>query len=499
MVKQKNIKQSTAHKTLRPPIVAVLGHVDHGKTSLLDAIRKTSITEKEAGGITQHIGAYQIEVQSSKFKVQNQQSKITFIDTPGHEAFVKMRSRGSQVADIAILVVAATEGVKPQTVESIKHIKNAAIPMVVALNKIDLPQANPDKVIQELAKEGVLVEKFGGDVVVIPVSAKSGQGIPELLETILLIAALNELKGDINDPFEAVVIEARLDKSRGCLVTLIVKKGSLKVGQVIYTEGIEAKVRAMKDEWGKTVIQAMPSAPVEVMGWKTLPSVGVAVSAEKLVKSLSIPPKFMPKAFALPPLSETKKLKIVLKTDVAGSLEAIKESLGEEVDIVLESTGEISESDVLLAKSVGAVVIGFNIKPNKKVLLLAQAEKVRVKVYQIIYKLIEEITEVTNLLNRPEEAEQILGEAVVLAEFVINDMRVAGCKIENGVMTRGDTVRITRKDKSIGNTRIKSMRHGKQDITKADAGQECGIIFDKKLDFVIGDRIIAYKQKELLS
>jgi len=473
----------------RPPVVAVLGHVDHGKTSLLDTIRKTHLVDREAGGITQHIGAYQIDFS---------QQKITFIDTPGHEAFAKMRSRGVQAADIGILVIAATEGVKPQTVESITHLKAAGIPFLVALNKIDLPEANVDKVISELARADVLVEKFGGDVVVLPVSAKTGAGIDKLLDTILLIAGLKGITADPNAPLTAVVIEAKMDKRRGPLATLIIKNGTLKPGQTLYTETTEAKVRALFDDLGHEVEVAPPAFPVEVMGWKALPVIGSLVTEVATQNTTVASARFAPRPFSLPPLDEQKKPRIILKVDAAGSLEAIKENLGEVAELVSSGNGDISDSDVLLAKSARAIIIGFNVKIPTQVRLLAETEAVRFKLYTIIYDLLDEIREVAELINKPEAQEEVLGEAVILAEFPMDNERIAGCKLESGRITKGDLLRLTRGSTKIGETKIRSLRQSKKDVTKVEAGGECGIVFEKKLDFRVNDRIIAFKRKELL-
>ena len=506
------------HKTSvpspKPPVVAVLGHVDHGKTSLLDTIRKTHLVDRETGGITQHIGAYQIEVypegepksrvnevsRGNLRQVQDDfaQRKITFIDTPGHEAFAKMRSRGVQAADIGILVVAATEGVKPQTLESIQHLKAAGIPFLVALNKIDLPEANTEKVIAELARADVLVEKFGGDVVVLPVSAKTGAGIDKLLDTILLICGLKGSTADPNASFAAIVIEAKMDKRRGPLATLIVKNGTLKRGQTIYTETTEAKARALYDDLGHEVEAAPPAFPVEVMGWKTLPVIGSLVTAVAATSTAAASPRFAPRPFALPPLNEQKKPRIILKGDAAGSLEAIKESLGTIAELVSAGSGDITDSDVLLAKSARAIIIGFNVKISGSVRQLAETENVRFKVYSIIYDLLDEIREVAELINKPEAQEEILGEAVILAEFPMDSERIAGCKVESGRIAKGDLLRITRGSTKIGETKIKSLRQSKKDVVKAEVGSECGIVFEKKLDFRVHDRIIAFKRKELL-
>lgn len=486
-------KTTTTKQTSRPPIVAVLGHVDHGKTSLLDTIRKTNITESEAGGITQHIGAYQIETTKTKEK-----RKITFIDTPGHEAFSKMRSRGSQIADIALLVIAATEGVKPQTEESIKHIKAAGIPMIVVLNKMDLPEANPDKVIQQLASKEILVEKFGGDILTIPVSAKAGTGISELLEAILLVTDMKGVLTDQGAAFSGTIIEAKLDKNRGPLATIIVKNGTLSIGKMLYAEAVEAKVRAMVDSMGNNVKEASPSFPVEIMGWKSVPQVGVTVTEVPSDKK-SEEKQIQAKAFSLPPLVTVKKLKLIIKADVLGSLEAIKESLGESVEIIQSATGAITESDILMAKSTGSIVIGFNVKPNAKMIEFAKTEKVRMKTYTIIYELLEELGEVIEVLSRPDAQEPEIGIATILAEFISSGERVAGCRIESGRMVKNDNIKLMRKDVEIGRTKIKSLRRAKDDTIKIEEGQECGILLDKKLDFKLGDRIIAFKQPEILT
>ena len=510
--------------TSRPPIVAVLGHVDHGKTTLLDTIRKTNVTQGEAGGITQHIGAYQITVSpkgeslsrasvasrgiplnSQKILRQAQDDRatqgrsITFIDTPGHEAFSKMRSRGVGVADIALLVVSATDGVMPQTEEAIKHISSANIPMMVVINKIDLPEADLEKVKRQLADHGVLVEGYGGDVVVAPVSAKTGKGIPELLDTILLVAEMKGITADNQGQLEAVVIESKVDPRRGNVATVIVRNGTLHVSDTVYIEGNKTKIRALMRENGVQIESAPPGTPVAVLGWEKIPSVGMPISSQIQTIVASEEVKFAPKPFSLPPLETIKKLKIILKADVAGSLEAIMVNLKEGIDMVASGTGEISESDVLLAKSTGAIIVGFNLKVPAGVVKLATHEKVRIKTYTIIYELLTEIGEVVELLNTPQAQEDILGKATILAEFKADKDKVAGCKITEGRIVRGDLVRIIQKENEIGKVKVKSLRHGKDDISKAEQGLECGVVFDKKLDFRLGDTIIAYKIHELLS
>lgn len=506
---------------LRPPVVAVLGHVDHGKTTLLDTIRKTHVASQETGGITQKIGAYQIVVpnplptptlkrtgppasaglkalRAGKSQIQKELRKITFIDTPGHEVFTKMRARGIQVADIALLVVAANDGVMPQTVESISHIKNAGIPYLVVLNKIDLPDADPDKIKGQLAKQGVLIEGYGGDVVLLPVSAKTGKGISELLDMILLIAELNGIKGNPDGELSGAVIEVNLDRKKGILATVVVKNGTLRKGEVIYAEDVKAKVRALSTAEGISVNQALPSTPVEVMGWDKLPAIGAIVTRTPKTNP-EIVLTLQPKPLNLTQLPEYKKLKVILKTDMEGSLEAIRAKLGNSVDWISFSSGEINESDVLLAKSTGALIIGFNLGLLPTVKKLADTEKVKVKIYRIIYELLTEIGDVVDLLQSPQSQEEILGRAEILAEFQFKDAKIAGCRVIEGRLVRGDLVKLKRNNELLGQTRIKSLRHLKTEIDKADKGHECGVLFDKQLDFRQGDFIISYKVHELLT
>ncbi len=474
---------------IRPPIVAVLGHVDHGKTTLLDSIRKSQTALTEHGGITQHIGAYQI--------TSPEGAKITFIDTPGHEIFAKMRSLGSEVADIALLVVSAVDGVMPQTIESINLIKKAGIPFIVVMNKIDLPNADPETIKQQLAKHEVLVEGFGGDIVLLPVSAKTGKGIAQLLEMILLVTELKGLRK--NEPQElGVVIEARLDKHIGILATVICTAPKLMIGQNLYTYQSQAKIRAMISDLGKHVQSVVAGQPVEIMGWDKLPAIGSTVYSQD-AKINSAIEHIEEKQIGLIPITAQKKLKVILKADVAGSLGAIIEKLAETVDLVLAETGAVSESDVLTAKSVGALIIGFNVKVSNGVKKLIQIEHVKVKTYTIIYTLLDEIREVTELLNSPTSREDVLGEAEILAEFQSGDIKIAGCKVKSGRIVRGDLIMLMRKQLELGRTKIKSLKFKKEDIPKAEAGTVCGILFDKQLDFKTGDLIISYKIHDLLA
>lgn len=485
-MKTKTNKKNQHESSGRPPIVAVLGHVDHGKTTLLDFIRKSNVASREHGGITQHIGAYQIETKGRL---------ITFIDTPGHEAFAKMRSRGASAADIAILVVDASDSVKTQTKESIEQIKTAGVPMIVAVNKIDLPAANINSVKQDLAKAGVQVEGFGGDVPIVPVSAKQGTGVPQLLDMILLVSDMKGLEGQAEGQLFTIVIETRVDKGRGLVATLIVKNGTLRVGMPLY-EGAKqiAKVRAMFDEYGKGVAEALPSKPVELLGFTTLPSVGTMLSHAPgaatipiMKKSVSDMPDFLK-----PMEEEEKKIKIILKADTAGSLEAIVASFPEQVTLVSTGIGDISEADVLLAKSSGSILIGFNVLAKPPVAKLAQTEKVIFRTYKIIYELLDELKDVVSGLKEVIAPERELGAGQIIAEFPFEKTRIAGTKIASGRLAKSDSVKIMRGETEIGRAKIKSIRHGKDDITRAEVGNECGVLLDQKLDFALGDAIIAF-------
>lgn len=470
---RKSKKQPDIKSFVRPPIVTVMGHVDHGKTSLLDAIRTTNIAAREHGGITQAIGASQIEFQGKK---------ITFIDTPGHAAFSKMRSRGASVTDIVVLVVAANDGVMPQTIESIKHIKDAKVPVIVAVNKIDLPDAMPEKALKQLSKEGIQTEKMGGDVVAVEVSAKTKKGIDELLEMILLLSQMQNIESSPADPLDAVVIESSLDRGRGPIASVIIKNGTLKVGMEVYAEKIKAKIKALFNDKGQNVKEALPGDPVLIMGFEKVPEVGSRVSTSIVSKEAN-PETVTPEG--------EKKLNIILKSDVKGSLEAIIYSLSPEINVISNSVGDISESDILLAKAHKAIVVGFNVKTPKNVEKLAQTEKVLVKTYNIIYELLDEIEEVMEVINKPVDSEKILGTAEVVASFDGGKGKIAGVKVKSGRLARGDRVRIERNKENIGYTKIKSIKHLKEDIDKAVIGTEAGLFFDPQLDFEPQDAIIS--------
>ncbi len=466
-----------------PPVVAILGHVDHGKTSLLDKIRKTDLATKEAGGITQHIGAYQ---------VVHQGKTITFIDTPGHAAFVEMRARGAEVTDFVVLVVAADEGIKPQTLESLKHIKTAKIPYLVAINKIDLPNIAVEKVKEELFKNDIQIEDYGGDIVVVPVSAKSGQGIDELLEMVLLLAEMADLRADPQASLKAVVIESKLDRSQGPVATLLVKDGTLRLRDEIMADKVGAKVKAMLDENRKAVKKAGPSKPVEVLGFKDLPRVGSKVKKAKIVGEKAEEPKLIKKITSEE--EEKKKLKVIFKADVVGTLEAILASLPKEVEVIHSGVGDVNESDVLLASTTNSLLLGFNVKIPASIKKLAQVDKVKIITYNVIYELLEEIEKRVLKMLEPTIDEEILGQAEVVAEFKIEKERIAGCEAKEGRIAKADKLHLKRGEELISDCRIKSMKQGRKDIDKAKKGDEFGVVLSPSLDFKLGDMLISFRK-----
>ncbi|MCL4360673.1 translation initiation factor IF-2 [Patescibacteria group bacterium] len=507
-------EKSAARPSSRPPIVAVLGHVDHGKTTLLDAIRKTDIAGREHGGITQKIGAYQVKIpnptsqipspkkaQSPKLQVSKQERAITFIDTPGHEAFAKMRSRGASAADIAILVVAADDSVKPQTKESIDEIQKAGIPMIVALSKIDVPAANADKVKSDLARAGVQVAGFGGDVPIVPVSAKNGTGIDTLLSAIGDVAATCRLPDDREAGCEAVVIETKVDKGKGPTVSVIVKHGRLTRADTLYEGATEVgKVRAMFDEYGTALSDVPPGKPAEVLGFRTLPAVGSLIrtkaetpkAGERHHPAAASPaPPAMPDFLKPVDEQERQKLNIILKADTAGSIEAIELSLDERVRVVRSGIGEITEADILEGKANKAVVVGFSVPVRPAAGKLAETERVVYRSYRLIYELLEELAEVVAGLKEVTRKERELGKGQIIAEFPFDKDRIAGTKVLSGRLARGDTVKIMRQDAEVGRAKIKSLKQGKNDVTKVEIPAECGILFDRKVDFMLQDAIIA--------
>jgi translation initiation factor IF-2 len=492
---------------IRPPVVTVMGHVDHGKTTLLDVIRKTNVTAREAGAITQHIGAYQALVDGRR---------ITFLDTPGHEAFTAMRARGAQATDIVTLVVAADDGVMPQTVEAVDHAKAAKVPILVALNKIDKPDANPERVKQQLADLGLVIEEWGGDTVCVPISAKQGQGIPDLLENLFLVADILELKADPDSAAEGVVVEAKLDKTKGPLATLLVQKGTLKRGDVVVAGGAWGKIRAMFDYQGQQVQKAEPSTPVEVLGLNEVTSSGdrfLVLPDEHEARNIAEEQRHARRhpALNLSVLSSQisdgriKELSVVLKTDVDGSIEPIRtsiERLGTQkikARVIHAASGSIVESDVLLASASKGIIIGFNTPASPGASQLANMEGVGIQHYDVIYKLIEDVDRTLKGMLEPTYAEVLSGRAEIRAVFPRGKLgRIAGLYVTEGKASRDAHVKILRQSKVIYESRVTSLKRFKEDASEVSAGLECGLGVEGTIDFQIGD-IIEFYRKERVS
>ena len=496
----------------RPPIVTVMGHVDHGKTSLLDAIRDTSVTEHEAGGITQHIGASQVEINGKK---------ITFLDTPGHEAFTAMRARGAKVTDLAIIVVAADDGVMPQTVEAINHSKAAGVPIIVAVNKIDKPTANPDRVKQELSEHGVISEDWGGDTIFVPVSAKKRIGIEDLLEMILLVAEVQEFKSNPNRSAKGTIIESKLDKGRGPVATVLIEKGTLKKGDYVLVGSAHGKVRAMFNSKGKRINQAGPSVPVEILGLSETPQAGdilVVMENEKDAKNIAEKRKDKKHLESINVSSkvslddlydriqkgEVKDLNIIIKADVSGSIEAVKQSLQklsmEEVKVnpIHGGVGGINENDIMLASASNAIVIGFNVRPSIAAMDLAKQENVDVRTYNIIYNAIEDIQSAVKGMLAPVYREVIMGRADVRQTFKVPNVGVvAGVYVTSGKITRKSKIRLLRNDIVIHDGQISSLKRFKDDVSELNSGYEGGIGIEKYNDIKEGDSMEAYIMEEI--
>ncbi|WPM31963.1 translation initiation factor IF-2 [Hydrogenobacter sp. T-2] len=494
----------------RPPVVVVMGHVDHGKTTLLDTIRKTRVAEREKGGITQHIGASVVEMPDGR--------RITFLDTPGHEAFTSLRARGAQVTDIAVLVVAADDGVMPQTVEAINHAKAFNVPIIVAVNKIDKPGADPQRVRRELSELGLIPEEWGGDTVFVDVSAKTGQNVETLLEYILLVADLLELKANPNKPARGTIIESKLDKQRGVVATVLVQEGTLKLGDIFVAGTTYGRVRAMFDDKGRKVKEAGPSVPVEVLGFEELPMAGdqlKVVEDERKAKQIAEQRKLkkeqmekVAKGFVLEEVfkkiqeGELKELRLILKTDTLGSLEALKKSLSElstpevSVRIIHGDVGGITENDVMLAKASGAVIIGFNTRPDIKARETAEAEKVDIRLYGIIYEAIEDVKKALKGMLKPVEREVVHGTAEVRATFKIKGAgTVAGCYVLDGKILRNARARLVRNGVVVFDGKIESLKRYKEDVQEVAKGFECGIKLKDYNDVKVGDIIECYEVK----
>ena len=486
----------------RSPVVVVMGHVDHGKTSLLDAIRNTNVVSGEAGGITQHIGAYTVQIGGNP---------ITFLDTPGHAAFTSMRARGAMCTDIAILVVAADDGIMPQTIEAINHAKAAEIPIIVAINKMDKPTANPDRINQQLTEYGLLPEEWGGDTVICPISAKAGTGIDELLEMVILTAEVQELKANPNRLAKGVVIEARLDKNRGPVATLLVQNGTLKQGDVLIAGTAVGRVRVMTDDKGRTVKTAGPSMPVEITGLAEVPGAGDifnAVEDERMARQLVDQRKEEQKAaankvkgkvtledlFAQIQEGEMKELNLIVKADVQGSAEAVKASLekitNEEVrvKVIHAGVGAINENDVLLASTSNAIIVGFNVRPDSAAQAAAARAKVDMRMYRVIYDAIDEIQDAMKGMLAPKFKEVIIGHAEVRMTYKVSAIgTVAGCYVKDGKITRDAQVRVLRDNIVIYEGALGSLQRFKDSVKEVAANYECGMTIDKYNDIKEGD------------
>ena len=496
----------------RPPIVTVMGHVDHGKTSLLDAIRKAKVTESEAGGITQHIGAYTITINGEK---------ITFLDTPGHEAFTAMRARGAQVTDIVILVVAADDGIMPQTAEAINHCKAANVPMIVAINKIDVEGANIDKVKQELTEYGLVAEEWGGDTICVPVSAKQRMGIDDLLEMVLLTAEVEELKADPNRRAAGTVIESELDKGRGPVATLLVQKGTLNVGDSILVGSTYGRIRAMFDDKGKKIKSAGPSIPVEILGLSEVPQAGDKfheVKDEKTARGMAEARKIKEKSLQQSTMrvsledlysqvkeGKIKELPIIIKADVQGSIEALKGTLEKlstdeiKVRVIHGGVGAVTETDISLAAASNAVVIGFNVRPDNNAQVLAEKEKVYVKTYRVIYHAVDDIKAAMIGMLAPEIKEVVQGRVEIRQTYKVSAIgTIAGCYVLNGKITRNSEIRLLRDGVIIHEGKLASLKRFKDDAKEVLTGFECGLSIEKFNEIKEGDIIEAYVMESIV-
>ena len=496
---------------LRAPVITIMGHVDHGKTSLLDYIRNSSIIEGEFGGITQHIGAYQID---------HNGKKLTFIDTPGHAAFTEMRARGASITDIVIIIVAADDGVMPQTIEAIDHAKAANVPIVVAVNKIDKPDANPDRVIEEVSKQGLIPEAWGGDTVYVPISAKTGEGVDKLLENIELIAEVRELKANPNRYALGTVLESRLDKNYGPTATLLVQNGTLRIGDPVVVGTSFGRVRTLKNDLGNEIVEALPSTPVEVTGLSDVPTAGdrfMAYSNEKEAKAIAENRKEKEKlkkdkagsAVSLDDIFNrikegAKEINVVLKTDVNGTEEAVKNALTKvkvedvSVNVIRSGVGAITESDIVLASASDAIVIGFNVRPDAKVTEIAKSYGVDIRLYNVIYKLVEELEDAMKGMLDPEYEEVVIGSAKVLQLFKFSKVgTIAGSKVDTGVIKSNAKARLIRDGVVIYDGEINSLQREKDNVKEVKKGFECGITLENYSDIKVNDIIEAYEMQEV--
>lgn len=496
----------------RPPVVSVMGHVDHGKTSILDAIRNTSVTRGEAGGITQHIGAYTVDIDGKQ---------ISFLDTPGHEAFTEMRMRGAQSTDVAILVVAADDGVMPQTIEAINHAKAAEIPIIVAINKIDKDTADQNRVMQGLMEHGLVPEEWGGDTIMVPVSAHTGQGIKELLEMVLLVAEVRELKANPNRAAVGIIIEAELDKSRGPVATVLVQKGTLHAGDYVVTGSSSGRIRAMFNSKGKPIKEAGPSIPAQILGLSDVAEAGdkiYAVADEKVAREYADraaefkrEERLIAKAntnledmYSDIAEGELKELNIIVKTDVKGTVDAVSTSLTKlsneevKVSVIAGAVGGITESDILLAQASNAIIIGFNVRPTQGALERAKDNNIEIRTYSVIYEAIEDVEKAINGMLEPEFKENVLGRAEVRETFKIPGAgTIAGVMVTNGLVTRKSKIRLLRDNIVVFDGEISSMKRFKDDASKLQSGYEGGIGLERFNDVKVGDVMEAYEMVEV--
>ena len=504
-------EEESENEIPRPPVVTVMGHVDHGKTSLLDRIRKANVIAGEAGGITQHIGAYTVNIKNHA---------ITVIDTPGHEAFTAMRSRGAQITDIAVLVVAADDGVMPQTVEAINHAKAAGVPILVAINKIDKPSADPERVKQELTKYNLVVEEWGGETIAVNVSAKTGEGIEALLEMIIMMSEMEELTGDPTREARGSVIESQIKRGKGSVATLLVQQGTLHVGDSIISGTTYGKIRTMIDDKGKRLKKAGPSTPVEISGLSDTAVAGddfIVLENEKEARQLAEKRKEMQKGerqrrtnvslddlFSQIQDGNIQDVNIIIKADVQGSIEAIKQSLEKldneavRINIIHGAVGAINETDVMLAATSNAIVIGFNVRPDKNAVKLAETEEVDIRLYRVIYDAVEDIKKAMEGMLAPEFREKVMGNAEIREVFKIPSIgTIAGCYITEGKINRNDDVRIIRDGIVILEGKIASLRRFKDDVKEVNTGYECGIGIEKYNDLKVGDNIEAFTMEKI--
>ena len=493
----------------RPPVVTILGHVDHGKTSLLDAIRQANVADKEVGGITQHMAAYQIETAGQK---------ITFLDTPGHAAFTAIRSRGARVTDIAILVVAADDGIMPQTLEAISHAKAAEVPIVVAINKMDLPGADPERVKRQLSEQNLLVEDWGGDVISVPVSARTGDGMQDLLDNILLVSEIAELKADPNQAASGVIIEARLDRKRGPTTTVLIQGGTLNIGDFVVAGSAWGRVKALTNDLGAGIKTAVPGTPVEVLGFGALPEAGdmfAVVGNERLARTTANEKRQskaiqsnQARALTLDQVvnqidsGDVKELNLVLKADVQGSLEALRQSLEEitegdaKVRILHAGSGNVTESDILLASASEAIIVGFNVGEELGVDRVSERMRVEIRHYQIIYQLIEDIERALHGILEPTYTDVIIGRAEVREIFPSRrNVQIAGCRVVEGRITRGGAIRVIRNSETLMESSIVSLRHFRDEVNEINTGVECGIMLQGFNDYEIGDLLEVHRQE----